>query len=91
VTVEQLSETFLRLLREEIGPLNYERACERNRCESSPHVCHSHDFCDANMVMAAAFAAHGTKVDVDNDVHTALWTGAWHLAFATMVRETRRR
>ncbi len=66
----------------------------RNRAEVNPHVCHSHDFCDANMAMDEAFrkvfgrpasdyldAAEGTL----DEMPWEIWNDAW----AIFARETR--
>lgn len=44
-------------------------------------VCHSHDYCDANMVMEAAFkAAFHREPDLDSDEDANLWNDAWFVA-----------
>ena len=61
-----------------------ELARERNRTETSEGVCHTQDFCDANMPMLAAFVACGLAKDMDavieEEMHP-LWNAAWDLAF----------
>ena len=43
--------------------------------------CHSHDFCDANEVMASAFqAVAGREMDLKIDSDCAAWGKAWRLA-----------
>ncbi|HJP69620.1 MAG TPA: hypothetical protein VJ846_12025 [Sphingomicrobium sp.] len=57
---------------------------ERNRAETSEGICHTHDFCDSNMQMLAAFVACGLVKDMDtaiDDVMHPLWNSAWELAF----------
>lgn len=57
---------------------------ERNRAETSAGICHTHDFCDSNMQMIAAFVACGLVKDIDtaiDDVMLPLWNSAWELAF----------
>lgn len=56
---------------------------ERNRAETSAGVCHTHDFCDANMLMYAAFVKCGLAkdvADVISDELQLLWNAAWELA-----------
>jgi hypothetical protein len=50
-------------------------------------ICHSHDFCDANMVMLAAFTetmghepAFLTEEHAETDLN--LWNDAWEIAIA---------
>lgn len=43
-------------------------------------ICHSHDFCDANMAMHEAMASLGVDVDRDwagDDEMCALWNASW--------------
>ena len=47
---------------------------ERNRAETASNVCHSHDFCDANMVFYEILLQH------DMERHRTLWDQAWSLA-----------
>jgi hypothetical protein len=55
----------------------------RNAAEESENVCHSHDFCDANMVMDAAWLSlFGRSMcdHADQEAATALWNAAWDRA-----------
>jgi hypothetical protein len=78
-----IAAIFCRLLRDQIGEGSYRLACERNAAEGSTGVCHSHDFCDANMIMAAAFAEVGLEIPAA-DADPELWNSAWEIAFDTM-------
>lgn len=44
---------------------------ERNAGEENPHVCHSHDVCDANAFMGVALQAAGVDDQEPN------WSEAW--------------
>lgn len=80
-TIAAIAEKFDELVRIELGP-DYDVAVARNRAEGDPNVCHTHDFCDANMVMAEAFkAVTGREVEVDSDEDCALWSTAWNAWF----------
>jgi hypothetical protein len=65
----------------------------RNGVEQSRDVCHSHDFCDANMVMATAMGyvlgrptwmpsdwEEGRCTEAEHEADFALWGRAWDLA-----------
>lgn len=56
---------------------------ERNRVEENAGVCHTHDFCDANMLMLDAFVecgiAENQEVCIGDELHP-LWNSAWKLA-----------
>lgn len=53
--VARCAALFVAGLREELTAAEFNAMRERNALETYKDVCHSHDFCDANMVMAAAF------------------------------------
>lgn len=57
---------------------------ERNRAETAPGACHSHDFCDANIVLYEVFLWHGMDPVAEGgmDLYGALWDQAWNLAKA---------
>ena len=92
-TPEQLASKFSKFLLSEIGQEKLHIVISRNRGRRN-RVCHSHDFCDANMVMDAAFkelagiSATDTAGGSDqrksdscmSDECLDLWTAAWLLA-----------
>jgi hypothetical protein len=79
--VVSLGKAFMELMLQEIGFDHLEEAMLRNRVEPSPLVCHTHDFCDANMVMAdAMLEVTGKEVDVQDDGQRHLWNQAWEYA-----------
>lgn len=81
----RLSFAFLLRLAGEIGMERLAEVFRRNAAEVNPSVCHSHDFCDANVLMADAFACVvGRRVDIESDEDASLWNGAWFLAKSRM-------
>lgn len=75
-----LAKAFSRRLIEEIGPEKTAEAVERNKTYPDS-ACASHDFCDANMVMAAAFEeVVGRETELNDDEDIRLWDRAWDLA-----------
>lgn len=72
---------FIELLKAEMSPLQFAQVQSWNAAETDPRICHSHDFCDANMVMLAAFWDAGMQT-VDTDEERALWDAAWAWAKA---------
>ncbi len=83
-TVE-LANAFNRHLLEAIGEENFREVVARNAAEKNPNLCHSHDFCDANMVMADAWKeAEGKEVDLAIPYAQELWGLAWDQAKASM-------
>jgi len=87
-TAIAIAAAFLAQLHEEIGPARFRHVVLLNRKEKKGSgVCHSHDFCDANMTMLAACEkVVGPHFDNTEDNHTALWNAAWSLAFNWMRR-----
>jgi len=82
---------FCRLMRWTLGKAKFDEAVARNRAEPNPNVCHTHDFCDANMVMKRACDVTDVPdfnpEDEDDeswceDRRTPVWNAAWNLAVA---------
>jgi hypothetical protein len=81
--VETLAWTFADMLARDLEPLEWQVMRLRNR--TAPEgICASHDFCDANMVMAEAFeAVKGCPPLNDEGMSAetvALWNAAWEVA-----------
>lgn len=76
----RLAESFAELLEEALSPVRYERVLRLNAKDSDFRICHSHDFCDANEVMAEAFKrTTGAEIDLQSDEDNALWNAAWSI------------
>lgn len=86
-TVEALAKVFVARLKRYLTSEQYRAMKERNvshRAAGVANVCASHDFVDANEVMAEAFyAVTGRKPSHDRAADTALWNDAWALADRT--------
>ena len=54
---------------------------ERNKNETDPHICHSHDFCDANMFLYDVFKKYGMDSAAKGGIRKCadLWNSAWNL------------
>lgn len=84
-SIEDLARTFVKELRAAIGEEKFAEVVARNAAELNPDVCASHDFCDANMVMDAAFKTFGvdpleygyTEEDGMSQEVCDLWNRAW--------------
>lgn len=82
---ERVGDKFVELLRAEVGEAAFAEIAWRNLDDEDAHgngVCHSHDFCDANMVMLAAYAeVFGVQqIDVDADKSLDTFNAAWAYA-----------
>jgi Tfp pilus assembly protein PilV len=88
----EAAKKFSELLNTAIGAEGVARAVRLNATPEYAGCCASHDFCDANGVMAEAFAACGVKTFVDCSPEESegpeyaaavdLWNRAWDAAKA---------
>lgn len=82
-----VANKFTTLLREELGAETFGEVRRRNRADADLAVCHSHDFCDANMLMHDAIVTviskrrdYAGQPLYEADLHDDLWNDAWSLA-----------
>ena len=61
-TIETLALEFSQGLHVYLTPEQMSEIVERNKNETDPNICHSHDFCDANMFLHEVFMAYGMDV-----------------------------
>lgn len=83
--VNRLAAAFARRLVETLNDNEMRSVIGRNRRETDAAICHSHDYCDANMIMDAAFKeitghSSATKQWLNDDRAIKLWSDAWALA-----------
>lgn len=76
----KLACKFSELLSQELTAEELDQVNERNAAEAHKPTCSSHDFCDANQVMADALDALGVDLDLQNPKQVALINDAWTLA-----------
>ena len=83
----RLANEFSKVMRDWLSDEEMAKVLERNAKEDNPGVCHSHDFCDANMAMLEAFGnlSLHAPCDLTDDTpeHEAAcrqWSGAWAIA-----------
>lgn len=79
-TAEGCAKRFAEILKTWLTPQQMAEVVKRNDAQENPGVCHSNDFCDANMAMAEAFEKFGIVVDPQDDDHAAKWSEAWDIA-----------
>lgn len=88
VTMIELSKEFSKVLHKWLTPSQMALCLKRNRAEPSDAICHSHDFCDANMAMDQAGKTLGldlsshvcAEIQSKSGAYTDLWNEAWSLA-----------
>lgn len=79
--VTAIAEAFAEVLRQWLTREELETIRSRNASQNDPGICHSHDFCDANMAMAPAFEqVTGREPESDSEADASLWNDAWDLA-----------
>ncbi len=75
-----LAAAFSVGLEEALTPWEFDEVLRLNAAETDPLICHSHDFCDANMVMLEAFEALGGTFDPADEGQATLTNAAWDIA-----------
>lgn len=77
-----LAREFSASLRALLSPEEIELVIARNAAEKDPNICHSHDFCDANVVLLDVFLAHGMDPADEGGMEKwgNLWDETWTLA-----------
>ena len=90
-TVAVVAAHFCRVLAEWLAPAQIAEAVALNRAEHLG-ICHTADYCDANLAMSEAFARSGLPefavvdgdlTDAQRRIATGLWNAAWDLAKAS--------
>ena len=81
-TIDSLAMEFCEELRATLAPEQMENVVSLNAAEANPNVCHSHDFCDANIVLNDVFLRHGMDAADEGgmDRWGDLWNQTWNLA-----------
>jgi hypothetical protein len=77
-----LALEFVARLREALTPAQWREMRLRNRDETHPSVCHSHDFLDANDILNAALTHLNGDIepDIEDEETQKLWNAAWEIA-----------
>lgn len=78
--IETAGNRFAEILKDWLTEAEWEEMRRRNAAETEHGVCHSHDFCDANMAMAEALQESGVIVIGDgviDDDGVTIWNAAW--------------
>ena len=82
VSVEQLAKEFSEGLKRTLSSTEMVELVRRNRGETIPNICHSHDFCDANMVLHGVFMRHGMDITDEGGRERwgSIWDASWNMA-----------
>lgn len=77
---ERLAKQFHALVRRDL-PGHLAEIDRRNALPDMEGCCATHDFCDANEIMADAFKdTFGCEIDLNEDLDLRIWNGAWTIA-----------
>jgi hypothetical protein len=81
--VRKLAGKFSEALLQEVGEETLAEINYRNSLPEHRWRCATHDFCDSNMIMAAAFyELRGYEIEFIDHEDMLLWGAAWSLARA---------
>ena len=77
-----LAAEFSAIIKTWLTPAEMSEVLSLNESEEDKSICHSHDFCDANMAMHEVFMRHGMDVTSEHGVSNfgEKWGAAWQLA-----------
>jgi hypothetical protein len=84
-TPESLAREFSDALNDLLSPEEIHEIVERNHGETNPRICHTHDFCDANVVLFDVFMKYGMNIAEEGgrDRWGQLWDDSWTIAKAS--------
>lgn len=81
---QKIARLFTLGLQETLTVSQWRDLLARNTAETDATICHSHDFCDANVPMAMAFAVVlGREVDLRIPEDVRIWNETWAIAKAS--------
>jgi hypothetical protein len=81
-TLENIAFDFSMILFEWLGKNNFQEMVEKSIAETDTSICHSHDYCDANVAMIKAMETNGFPFIVDhvNEEYYSMSNRAWDVA-----------
>lgn len=77
---KMLAVTFKAVLRRWLTPSRLRIVDDRNKVETDPRICHSHDLCDSNQAMIDALWKYGIEFNGQDDQQHNLINAAWDIA-----------
>lgn len=84
-TAQELAHKFSQLLWNDLQDMNtgvnlMDEVVKRNKAETDPIICHTHDFCDSNQTMLDAMESFGMEFDIHDEKQHRLIVEAWNIA-----------
>ncbi|MDE2101423.1 MAG: hypothetical protein KGL39_29520 [Patescibacteria group bacterium] len=90
---KEVANEFVCELKAALTPDQFAKMRADNATETSHLVCHSHDYLDANEIMAEAMLTTSggvaTLIDDSDETFCTVWNRAWEIALKTELTETR--
>lgn len=81
IQIQLIAAEFSRRLRQHLTSEKMSAVISRNQSEPNSNICHTHDDCDANAFMAAAFEqVSGRPLDLHSDSDDFVVWAAWETA-----------
>jgi hypothetical protein len=82
VTIDSLAREFSQSLKSALSSEEMKELVQKNHAETTQGICHSHDYCDANMVLHEVFMKHGMDIadEGGRERWGEMWDAAWSLA-----------
>jgi len=82
VSIEILAKEFSKSLKIALTNEEMTELVQKNRAEVNQGICHSHDYCDANMVLHEVFMRYGMDVadEGGRERWGDMWDAAWNVA-----------
>jgi len=80
-----VARDFVNIIRTWLTPTQLAEVAAKNAMNLDADWCATHDYCDANVAMDAAFAARlGRSVRGNDESDCRLWRDAWDIARLTL-------
>lgn len=87
-TKHKIAQSFVNILKEWLSEAEFTEVVKRNAEDKDKSICHSHDFCDANMAMDEAFNENLLYLDYTEE-NINLFSDAWREAKKIMQKESK--
>lgn len=79
-TTEKIANDFIDVLNEWLTDEELRDIVQKNRAEENDNICHTHDYCDANIAMIEAMEKNGFEYDCYNEKYMKTFFEAWEIA-----------
>jgi len=78
---QKISNAFNNKMREWLDDDEFNSLIKKTKSQTDPNVCHTHDYCDANVIMDECFVEIlGREHDCASQTDADIWNDAWTLS-----------